>query len=301
MSNETGHERLWTPWRMRYVAGNAKEEGCIFCNRVHAHDDVSSLILHRDQHCFVIMNLYPYNTGHIMIVPNQHADDLDQLDAATLHEMADVLPIATRALRRVLSCQGFNVGLNIGSVAGAGVAEHLHQHVVPRWVGDANFMPIIASTTVMPELIPASYAKIRAELHRELSEDPDCMLLILVDDDTKIVMAKGALPTCSAAQDQSIWKAAMSAIGGWATEIEIAGWAGPTSASQSAAQDAASGLALRAHIGNCDLLPGEMTLVRFDEVISAPLSIQDRAIIENGILHLTPGIARPVEGGESGF
>lgn len=301
MSNETGHERLWTPWRMRYVAGNTREEGCIFCNRMHAHDDVSSLILHRGKHCFVIMNLYPYNTGHIMIVPNKHADDLDLLDPATLHEMADVLPVATRALRRVLSCQGFNVGLNIGSVAGAGVAEHLHQHVVPRWVGDANFMPIIASTTVMPELIPASYAKIRAELHRELSEDPDCTLLILVDDDLRIVMANGALPTCSAAQDQSIWKAAMSAIGGWATEIEIAGWVGSSSASHSTSQDDISGLTLRAHIGNRDLLPSEMTLVRFDEAISAHISIRDRAIIENGILHLTPGIARPVEGGEFGI
>ena len=296
MSQETGHERLWTPWRMRYIAGQAKEGGCIFCNRVHSNDDVASLILHRGEHCFIIMNLFPYNTGHAMIVPNRHADNLDQLDAATLHEMADVLPVATRTLKRVLNCEGFNVGLNIGSVAGAGVAEHLHQHVVPRWLGDANFMPIIASTTVMPELIPASYAKIRAEVHREFSGEAVAKLVILLDDDTKIVMANGELPTCSAAQDQSIWKAAMSSISGWATEIEVAGWAG----SDKATQGAGTGLLLRARVENRDLLPKDMQLVSLDEHMTDDVTSQDRDVIEDGIRHLAPRVAPPTTEDEIG-
>lgn len=151
-------QRLWTPWRMRYIGGDADEAGCIFCNRLTANDDVASLIVHRGEHCFAIMNLYPYNTGHVMIVPNTHVANIDELTAETLTEMALLLPVLTRALRRVLNCDGFNIGLNIGSVAGAGVADHLHEHVVPRWEGDANFMPIIGDTMVLPELIPATYA-----------------------------------------------------------------------------------------------------------------------------------------------
>src|SRR5690606_22504301 len=117
-------------------------------------------------HCFVIMNLYPYNTGHVMVVPNRHESDLDHLDEDTLTEMATVLPRILKSLRTVLGCDGFNIGLNLGSVAGAGVADHLHQHVVPRWEGDANFMPILAGTMVIPEMIPVTYAKTRAELIR---------------------------------------------------------------------------------------------------------------------------------------
>lgn len=143
---------------MRYIGGDAGEAGCIFCNRLTANDDVASLIVHRGEHCFAIMNLYPYNTGHVMIVPNTHVANIDELTAETLTEMALLLPVLTRALRRVLNCDGFNIGLNIGSVAGAGVADHLHEHVVPRWEGDANFMPIIGDTMVLPELIPATYA-----------------------------------------------------------------------------------------------------------------------------------------------
>lgn len=169
ISERSDRERLWAPWRMNYIGNQKSPAGCIFCTRLTAGDDRASLILHRGQHAFVIMNLYPYNTGHVMIVPNAHAADLAQVDDATLTEMALMLPRVTRALRRALGCHGFNIGLNIGAVAGAGVADHLHQHVVPRWTGDANFMPILAGTTVMPEMIPVTYAKLRAELARELA------------------------------------------------------------------------------------------------------------------------------------
>ncbi|HWV35839.1 MAG TPA: HIT domain-containing protein, partial [Thermomicrobiales bacterium] len=221
MSEDRQHERLWTPWRMRYIGGQAKEEGCIFCNRLHGSDDVESLILYRGAHCFVIMNLFPYNTGHVMIVPNLHADDPSQLDAGTLHEMADLLPIVTRALKRNLNCQGFNVGLNIGSVAGAGIAEHLHEHVVPRWLGDANFMPILASTMVIPEVIPSTYAKARAELQRELLGNAEARLVVLLDDDRQLLLVDGRLPVVAAGQDQSVARAALSAVSAWATDLEV--------------------------------------------------------------------------------
>jgi ATP adenylyltransferase len=158
-------EKLWTPWRMGYVGG-PKAEGCIFCDKPAAGDDRANLILHRGADAFVIMNLYPYNTGHVMIVPFAHAATLAELPAAALQEMAALLPWTTALLTRVLRPAGFNVGLNIGEVAGAGVAAHLHMHVVPRWTGDANFMPLLANTTVMPELIPVTQAKLLGEIAR---------------------------------------------------------------------------------------------------------------------------------------
>ena len=163
-----GSDRLWAPWRMRYVAGGDREEGCLFCNRLAEKDDVRSLILYRGDSAFVIMNRYPYNTGHVMIVPNTHVSSPEDADSEVMSEMAGLRKPVLRAIRRTLSPEGFNLGLNIGTTAGAGIADHLHEHVVPRWHGDANFMPILASTMVMPELIPVTYAKLRAELDREL-------------------------------------------------------------------------------------------------------------------------------------
>lgn len=150
---------------MGYVGG-PKETGCIFCDKPAADDDRANLILHRGTDAFVIMNLYPYNTGHLMIVPYAHVATLTTLPANALQEMTALLPWVTAILGRVFRPAGFNVGLNIGEVAGAGVAAHLHMHVVPRWVGDANFMPLLANTTVMPELIPVTQAKLLAEIAR---------------------------------------------------------------------------------------------------------------------------------------
>lgn len=158
-------EKLWTPWRMGYVGG-PKAVGCIFCDKPAVNDDRANLILHRGQHAFVIMNLFPYNTGHVMIVPYAHASTLTTLPPEALAEMTALLPWITALLERILRPAGFNVGLNIGEVAGAGIAAHLHMHVVPRWVGDANFMPLLAHTTVMPELIPVTQAKLLGEIAR---------------------------------------------------------------------------------------------------------------------------------------
>jgi ATP adenylyltransferase len=150
---------------MGYVGGE-RTTGCIFCDKPAAGDDRANLILHRGTDAFVIMNLYPYNTGHAMIVPYTHAATLPALPPAALGEMAALLPWVTGLLERTLRPHGFNVGLNIGAVAGAGVADHLHMHVVPRWGGDANFMPILANTMVLPELIPVTQAKLLGEIAR---------------------------------------------------------------------------------------------------------------------------------------
>ncbi len=156
-------ERLWTPWRMKYVGGD-RHDGCIFCHALAADDDVDSLVMHRGRHAFAVLNLYPYNSGHSMIVPNRHASELEALDPEARAEMFEMASVMVEASKRVFKCDGFNLGLNIGAVAGAGVAEHLHLHVVPRWSGDANFMPILANTMVMPEMLPVTYARLRAEL-----------------------------------------------------------------------------------------------------------------------------------------
>jgi ATP adenylyltransferase len=162
--DQTIMERLWTPWRMRYVSGETRNTSCIFCTKPESGDDVSSLILHRSERAYIIMNLYPYNSGHVMVIPFQHAADLAELPAEVNQDLWRLVPWATEALRRVLRCEGFNIGLNLGGIAGAGVSEHLHIHIVPRWEGDANFMPILAKTMVLPEMMPITYAKIRAEM-----------------------------------------------------------------------------------------------------------------------------------------
>jgi ATP adenylyltransferase len=139
-----------------------------------AHDE-ENFVLHRGARAFVVMNLYPYNTGHCMVVPYRQVAALDALDTGEMTEIGLLLPWLTRVLQTTLRCDGLNLGLNLGAVAGAGVAEHLHWHMVPRWQGDANFMPIIARTTVMPELLPDTYAKLRATMER----DPAPMLGLL--------------------------------------------------------------------------------------------------------------------------
>jgi len=138
-------KRLWAPWRMRYLTGE-KEKGCIFCTRIAESRDRENYILYRGERGFLILNLYPYNNGHMMAVPYNHVASLEDLDTETLTELMLLVNKGLAALREAMSPQGFNVGVNIGEVAGAGVAGHVHIHVVPRWGGDTNFMPIIRHT-----------------------------------------------------------------------------------------------------------------------------------------------------------
>ncbi|HUZ76714.1 MAG TPA: HIT domain-containing protein [Chloroflexota bacterium] len=154
-------EHLWAPWRLSYIKG-AKEEGCIFCTRIQRSSDQEDLILHRGESAFVILNAFPYSNGHLMIVPNLHTDALELLPEATMADMSRLLQRSVRALKAALSPGGFNIGFNIGRCAGAGVPGHVHQHVVPRWDGDTNFMPVLADTAVMPELLQQTWQALKA-------------------------------------------------------------------------------------------------------------------------------------------
>ncbi|HEV2074079.1 MAG TPA: HIT domain-containing protein [Thermomicrobiales bacterium] len=267
---------------MRYINGDAREDGCIFCERLEAANDVESLILFRGQHTFTIMNLYPYNTGHIMLVPNAHASDPAQLSMEALHEMGETLPVLTTALRTVLNCSGFNVGLNIGAVAGAGVAGHLHQHIVPRWLGDANFMPILASTMVIPETIPVTYAKIRAEIQREMSS-VDATSFVLIDRVRSLVLLRqGALPRVDLVADQPVWQSIIEAVPREIKWFELAGWAGADVAAP--IDDSSIVLTLRGEIGP-DLSTG-WEAFRLDSPV---LDAGTRSVLERAQAQIAPG------------
>jgi ATP adenylyltransferase len=211
---------------MSYVLGGAREEGCLFCNRLAADDDVAALILHRGERAFVIMNLFPYNTGHVMIVPTAHLASPEEADAETQRELAALRGPVLRALRRVLSPDGFNLGLNIGAVAGAGVTDHFHEHVVPRWTGDANFMPILAGTTVMPELIPVTYAKLRAEFAREVDGAKGVRAVVISEDGRSVLVDRhGRLPVVAAVPDQPLWRSVLHEVADLGVaDPEIVGW-----------------------------------------------------------------------------
>jgi ATP adenylyltransferase len=152
-------DRLWSPWRYRYVSKKGLEE-CIFCVNIASNDDKAHYILHRAEKNFVLLNLYPYTAGHLMIAPYAHVPSLSETEPSTLQEMMLLAQRAEVALRKVYDPKGFNIGLNIGESAGAGIAGHIHMHVLPRWPGDANFMTTIAETRVLPEDLDTTYAKL---------------------------------------------------------------------------------------------------------------------------------------------
>ena len=146
---------------MEYIENHGKENGCVFCEAAKTPESAENLIVHRGGLAYVILNRYPYTSGHVMVVPFEHKPNLEQLDAATRAEMMELTSRATSVLRNVYNTQAFNVGLNIGEAAGAGVKEHVHIHVVPRWNGDTNFMSSLADTRVLPELLEDTWARIR--------------------------------------------------------------------------------------------------------------------------------------------
>jgi ATP adenylyltransferase len=152
-------ERLWAPWRIRYITGEKADE-CIFCTKP-ALDDESALIVRRGDRCFVMLNAFPYTSGHVMVAPYEHTADLAALDEATALELVTLTQESIRAIRVAYSPEGFNVGANLGSVAGAGVADHLHFHVVPRWMGDTNFMSVIGEVRVLPETLDQTQRKLK--------------------------------------------------------------------------------------------------------------------------------------------
>jgi ATP adenylyltransferase len=157
-------ERLWSPWRARYIASalDAQNEACVFCAIADdpGHDE-QNFVLHRAQHCFVLLNLYPYISGHLMVVPYLHTSEFDAAAKEITDDMMDQTKRAQRALREVYHPPGFNMGMNLGAVAGAGIVDHLHIHLLPRWGGDTNFMTTIGETRVLPEDLPTTYSKLR--------------------------------------------------------------------------------------------------------------------------------------------
>lgn len=150
------------PDRFRYVRRLLPETGCVFCEADKLGVSVDSLVLAQDKHCLVVMNKYPYNNGHLLVLPRQHIGNLWDLDDVTINALARWQKRCVEILKGVLNCQGFNLGLNHGPVAGAGIPDHLHWHIVPRWGGDTNFFPLIAETKVLPESLESTYSRLEA-------------------------------------------------------------------------------------------------------------------------------------------
>jgi ATP adenylyltransferase len=155
-------DRLWNPWRFQYVTKEKASEGCIFCALPLVGDDEATLIVHRGRFNYIILNRYPYTTGHLMVVPFQHTDTLQGIDDPTAAELFDLVRKADGKLRQIYRPRGMNLGMNLGEAAGAGIAEHIHMHVLPRWIGDANFLTVIGETRILPEELSETYRKVKA-------------------------------------------------------------------------------------------------------------------------------------------
>ncbi len=153
---------LWSPWRMEYILSPKSGEGCIFCEGLKQADGPENLIVYRGAHAFVMLNRFPYTSGHLMIVPNEHQPSLELLSAGSRADVMDLSARAIQVLNAVYTPQGYNLGMNIGNAAGAGISEHVHLHVVPRWVGDTNFMSSVSQVRVLPELLEETYRRVRA-------------------------------------------------------------------------------------------------------------------------------------------
>jgi ATP adenylyltransferase len=154
-------ERLWAPWRLKYVQGERGDEGCIFCLAAEPGDDEARYVLQRGEHAFAMLNAFPYNSGHLMVAPRRHVGSLEDLDEAELLELMRLTQRALRAVRDEYRPHGFNLGVNEGEIAGAGFADHVHLHVVPRWAADNNFMAVTADTRVLPQSLEDTYAALR--------------------------------------------------------------------------------------------------------------------------------------------
>lgn len=153
-------EQLWAPWRLAYITGT-KVDGCIFCVFPKQDEDQKNHILYRGKHAFIIMNAFPYSNGHLMVVPYRHTSDLTELSTEENAEMMALLQKACTVLKKAFCPDGFNVGINMGTAAGAGIADHIHMHIVPRWNGDTNFMPVFADIKVIPEALETTYNKLK--------------------------------------------------------------------------------------------------------------------------------------------
>jgi ATP adenylyltransferase len=159
-------EHIWAPWRMPYIDSSKddKEETCIFCDKPKEDRDAENLILYRSQLSFIIMNKYPYNPGHLMVAPYHHTGRLEDLTDDERNELFAIVSRGVMLLKKVLNPDGLNIGINLGRVAGAGIEDHLHVHIVPRWNGDTNFMPVMADVRVVPQALADSYKRLKEQL-----------------------------------------------------------------------------------------------------------------------------------------
>ena len=158
-------EKIFAPWRAQYILSNSDEEkinGCIFCEFPKRDEDEKRMIIERCRHCLVIMNAYPYNPGHLMVVPYRHTCDVTSLSVEELAEMTALMQKCVKALTKLMAPHGFNIGMNLGKVAGAGIDQHLHMHIVPRWNGDTNFMPVVGEVRVLSESLASTYSRLTA-------------------------------------------------------------------------------------------------------------------------------------------
>ena len=162
-------KQLWAPWRIKYIR-SPKHDGCIFCDFPKEKRDREKLILYRGEHAFVIMNNYPYNPGHVMIAPYRHVGRWEDLNDEELLEIMKLSQLVIKALKRAMNPDGFNMGVNLGRVAGAGIDDHVHLHIVPRWNGDTNFMPVVDDTKVIPESLDETYNELKKEIDSLLKD-----------------------------------------------------------------------------------------------------------------------------------
>lgn len=162
-------DRLWAPWRMKYILNAKKQAGCILCEEAKKEEDRKNYILYRGPHSFVIMNLYPYTNGHLLIVPNTHESDIDKLPEKELTDLMKVTQASVNILKLAMHPEAFNIGINIGKSAGAGIPEHLHIQIVPRWTGDTSYLTVFDETRIMPELLDGTYERLRPYFEKLLT------------------------------------------------------------------------------------------------------------------------------------
>ena len=164
-------DQLWSPWRYRYVSSGVKGQECLFCAKAASTDDRANYVVLRGRLNFILLNLYPYTSGHLMIAPYAHVATLEEAEPAALEEMMQLTRRAESALRALYRPDGLNIGMNLGECAGAGVAGHIHMHVLPRWCGDASFMSTVGETRVLPEELPTTYQRLSAALKESATDE----------------------------------------------------------------------------------------------------------------------------------
>jgi ATP adenylyltransferase len=165
-------DRLWTPWRFEYIRNADQETTCVFCRMLAERRDDENFLLFRGRTCYVILNLFPYTSGHLLIVANRHISSLGEATPEELHEIIELGRLCEASLRQEYQPGGFNMGFNLGRAAGAGVEHHLHMHVLPRWVGDSNFVSVVGETRVLPEELPATFRRLLSYFKKYTTSSP---------------------------------------------------------------------------------------------------------------------------------